>query len=535
MKIALFTLNASYSHSSLAIRCLAGSLAEASFDVALCERTLKDKRRRVLEELYELEADIYGFSCYIWNINEMIAMAAQLKVIRPDAVIVFGGPEVSYEDESFFDRYPSVDLILSGEGEAALPALCHRIGREGIDAVKADGRIFRGQRYDGFVTRGVPYERFPTDKPLVYYESSRGCPYSCAYCLSAADHGVVAKDVETVLRELLVFEGMAGVKTVKFVDRTFNFDRERAVAVWKALASDCYTKTYHFEICADLLDEEAFACLGALPAGKVRLEVGVQSIHADTLTAIRRKPDVTACLANLTRLKALGNLHVHADLIAGLPLETWNGVGESFDAVYPRCDVLQLGFLKVLKGSPLEKTVSRYGIVASPAAPYEALRTDALSFRELTRLHRVEEALERFGNSGHFRYALAGVMARIDSPFRFFSALAEEADDVVSLSQLQAFRRLLAVSRRYYEGAEEELIGRMRLDFYIYEVGACPSFLSGGGELPVAPIRRSDSIRKASAVFAAEACEVHRFSFDPEGYYVIDRKHHRCERVIPSL
>jgi hypothetical protein len=535
MEICLFTLNASYSHSSLAIRCLVTGLTREGFAVTLCERTLKDKRRGVLEALYETAADVYGFSCYIWNITEMKAIAEQLRRLRPEAVIVFGGPEVSYESETFFSECHAVDFLLSGAGEESLPALCHALAERGREAVMAEGRIVKAPRYEGFVDEGNPYEAYPTDKPMVYYESSRGCPYHCAYCLSAAEHGVTAKTAGQVLKELTVFEAMPSVKTVKFVDRTFNFDRDRAIAIWQGLQSAIYTKTYHFEICADLIDEEALACLGRFPTGKVQLEAGVQSIHADTLTAIHRKPDVTRCLDNLSKLKTLGNIHIHADLIAGLPLEGLTGVGESFDAVYPCCHMLQLGFLKLLRGSPLYEQAECYGIVTSPTAPYEVLKTDALSFAELTLLHRVDEVLDRFGNSGHFEHVLEGIMARVPSPFAFFRSLAETAGEVSRLSQLDAMRCLLAACRPYFAGEESELIGRMRLDFYTYENGSCPAFLSGGNELPVAPIRRADSIKKASAHGMGEACEVHRFAFDPEGYYVIDRKRHTCLRVIPSL
>jgi len=535
MRVCLFTLNASYSHSSLALRCLAVGLKREGFAVTLCEGTLKDKRRRVLEMLYEADADVYGFSCYIWNIAEMKAFAEQLKRVRPEAVIVFGGPEVSYETEDFFVSCPSVDLILSGAGEESLPKLCRSLAEERRETVMAKGRIVMAEAYDGFVHQGVPYEDYPSDKPLVYYESSRGCPYACAYCLSATEHGVTAKSAGQVLKELTVFEAMPSVRTVKFVDRTFNFDRERAIAIWQGLQSEIYTKTYHFEICADLIDEEALACLARFPKGKVQLEAGVQSIHADTLTAIDRKPDVSRCLDHLGKLKALGNIHIHADLIAGLPFEDLDGVGLSFDAVYPRCHMLQLGFLKLLKGSPLRERATDYGMVASPVPPYEVLKTDTLSFADLTLLHRIDEVLDRFGNSGHFDHVLEGIMARVPSSFAFFRSLAEAAGEVSRLSQLDAMRCLLAVCRPYFAGDENELIGRMRLDFYTYENGSCPAFLAGGGELPVAPIRRSDSIKKASAHGMGEACEVHRFAFDPEGYYVIDRKRHTCLRVIPSL
>lgn len=535
MRIVLFTLNASYSHSALALRCLAVALKRKGFEVLLCEKTLKDKHRTVLSELYRLNADIYGFSCYIWNIAEMRCVAEQLKLLRPEAVILFGGPEVSYETEAFFSQYPFVDFLLSGAGEETLPALCRAIQERGADAVKNDGRIYAGGAYSGFVAQGVPYREYPTDKPMVYYESARGCPYACSYCLSAVEKGVCAKPSGQVLEELTVFEEMPSVKVVKFVDRTFNFDRERTLAIWRGLQSDIYTKIYHFEICADLMDEELIRCLAAFPKGKIQLEAGVQSVHADTLSAIHRKPDVSRCLANLEALKALGKVHIHADLIAGLPFETLEGVGVSFDAVYPCCHMLQLGFLKLLKGSPLMAEAETYGILTSPSAPYEVLRTHALSFEDLLFLHKVDDVLDRFSNSGHFAYTLEGVWAHVSSPFSFFSVLAEAVDEVNGLSQLKAMQLMLTVCRPYFGSDEQELIGRMRLDFYIHEVGSCPAFLVGGGELPVAPIRRAACLQKAAADSSAAACEVHRFSFDPEGYYVVDRRQHSCQRVIPAL
>ncbi len=535
MQVCLFTLNASYSHSSLALRCLAVGLKREGFSVTLIEKNLKDKRRAALEELFNANANVYGFSCYIWNITEMMAMASQLKCLRPEAIIVCGGPEVSYESEEFLARYPAVDFVISGEGEAALPQLCHGLLKQGREAVMAQGRVIKADPYKDFVYQESPYEAYPAHKPMVYYESSRGCPYACAYCLSGMEHGVVAKPVEQVLRELTVFESMPSVKTVKLVDRTFNFDPTRAVAIWRGLQSACYTKTYHFEICADLLDEEALACLARFPKGKVQLEAGVQSIHPKTLTAVHRKPDVTRLLQNLRQVKALGNIHLHADLIAGLPFESLADVGESFDAVYPCCHQLQLGFLKLLKGSPLKEKADDYGMVASPEPPYEVLKTEGLSFADLTVLHGVDAVLERFGNSGHFTYTLAEVMRRASSPFAFYRALSEEARELNNMSQLEAMRCLLSVCRPYFVGEEEALVGRMRLDYYIYEAGTCPAFLAGGGELPVLPIRRAACIKKASPHGMGEACEVHRFTFDSEGYYVIDRRGHTCLRVIPSL
>ena len=534
MRVALVTLNASYAHTAPALRCLGASLIQHGHEVISIERTLKDKHLSVLASLIEADAEVYGFSTYIWNLTEHLALAARLKAVRPEVTIIFGGPEVSYEEESFFKQHPCVDLIQAGEGEEALPALVAELEAQGRDAVIAAGRIRRGEAYEGFWEAGVSYSS-DTDRPMVYYESSRGCPYACSYCLSAAETGVRAKPVSRVLQELKVFETMPAVKIVKFVDRTFNFDRHRACAIWEGLLKEEYTKTYHFEIAAEWIDEDTLAVLSRFPRGKVQLEAGVQSTNPITLAAIHRSREVQRTLAWLKRLRDLGTIHIHADLIAGLPHENIERFAVSFDETYPVCDQLQLGFLKLLKGTPLHREAASFGIVASPEPPYEVLRTDDLSFADLLRLHRIEGVLERFGNSGHFDYTLASIWAKGISPFSFFDGLARVIGDGEGLSQLRAIEHLKTYCLSLLDAAEAEaLIGRLRLDYYIHECGNCPSFLAGGGEGVVAPIRRSFCMGKCPE-YPKNATEVHHFAFDPEGYYVIDRKGHRVTRVLCDL
>ncbi len=532
MKAVLFTLNASYIHKSLSLRCLAPMLAARGWETVTVEFSVKEKRLNVLDRLYREAADVYGFSCYIWNITEMKQVAEKLKKLRPEAAIIFGGPEVSFEDEAFFESHGYVDFIVAGEGEEALPSLCEAIRERGLPSVREEGRIVSAGPYKGFAKEGVLYrEEEALDSSVVYYESCRGCPFSCAYCLSAAGEGVRAKEAGQVLRELLDFEKLGNIKIVKFVDRTFNFDRRRAVAIWRGLLSEAYTKTYHFEICAELLDEEAFAVLSRFPKGKIQVEAGVQSTHPETLEAIRRSQNVRLCLDNLRRLKEAGNLEVHADLIAGLPCEDLPTFGKSFDDVYGVCDDLKLGFLKLLKGSPLHREAERYGIVCASDPPYEVLRTAALSFSDLVFLHNVETVLERFGNSGHFSYTLKAVMPTVPSPFGFFAALAEFPGMSGELSQLRAIGlfRDFCLSLGVLE--EKELTGRLRLDYYIHEAGSAPAFLAGGGELAVGPTFRALAIQKAGFGREGSGVEVHSFSFDPEGLYVTDRRRHRCIRV----
>ena len=396
------------------------------------------------------------------------------------------------------------------------------------------GRIRRAETYVGFLEDGVSYSP-DTARPMVYYESSRGCPYACSYCLSAAERGVRAKPPSRVLEELKAFETMPAVKIVKFVDRTFNFDRRRACAIWEGLLSEEYSKIYHFEIAAELIDEETLAVLSRFPRGKIQLEAGVQSTNPETLAAIHRSQEVNRSLTWLKRLRALGTIHIHADLIAGLPHENFARFAVSFDETYPVCDQLQLGFLKLLKGTPLYREAEGFGIVASPEPPYEVLKTNDLSFADLLRLHRIEAALERFGNSGHFTHTLTAIWEKGISPFSFFDGLAEVMGDGEGLSQLRAIERLKTYCLSLLDQGEgEALIGRLRLDYYIHECGNCPSFLAGGGESVVAPIRRSFCLGKCPD-YPRQATEVHHFAFDTEGYYVIDRKGHRVTRVLCDL
>ena len=532
MKIVLFTLNASYIHTSLALRCLRNSLNIKGFDTVLLEYTIKEIRLAVLNRLANEKADVYCFSAYIWNITEMLSVAEKLKKILPESAIIFGGPEVSYEDESFFEKHKYVDFIISGEGEKTLPELCEKISKIGREHLKKESQMIQSEPFCDFINTGIAYNS--DDKissSVVYYESSRGCPYSCSYCLSAAEHGIRYKEAEQVLEELLEFQNLnKDIKIIKFVDRTFNFDKSRAIKIWKGLLSEEYRLKYHFEICAELIDEKTIEILSKFSKGKIQLEAGVQSTNPDTLKAINRRGDVNKCIEKIKKLKSLGNIHIHADLIAGLPLESFESFSRSFDELYGACDMLQLGFLKVLKGSPLYYDAKKYGIVYSDTAPYEVLKTDCLSFNDLVKLHNVSDTIDRTKNSGHFKYLLSYAEEKIPSPFNFYLSLSEQLGNPSSLSQLKLIEILYNFVLSILSVEREEAIGRLRLDYYIFEAGSCPSFLNGGGELVVAPIYKAILTKKADAKNSAIGLEVHRFSFDSKGYYLVDRKNHTCER-----
>lgn len=526
MKIVLFALNGSYSHTNLAVRAIGVSLKRAGADVIIVEKNLKDTRLSVLEELVSHNADVYGFSVYIWNAQEMFAFASELKALLPNALTVFGGPEVSFENEDFFRTHPEADMILAGEGEDAFVSLVRSFEKGELKK----SSVIMAQPYRNFKESGIYYDEIgDTPRGLVYYESVRGCPFSCAYCLSSREEGIRAKSAEKALEDLLKFERFSDIRTVKLVDRTFNFDRERAKKIWRALSEDIYTKEYHFEVSAALLDEESFEVLANAPKGKFRLEIGVQSTNSDTVRAVSRALDTEKTLRALERLHEKGNLHIHADLIAGLPHENYESFAKSFDDVYGKGDVLQLGILKLLRGSRMRREAQRYGIVYSPNPPYRVLRTDVLSFEELMRLERIDGLNDRFSNSGKFDFAFPFLPKVSGSPFGFFDGICDFAEErfsckeIARLPQTEAFRLLWEYAVYLNETKKtiplEEIRERLALDFLLGETRRLPSFLH------TETVSAEEKYRVLSSVEAKyrPACETVRFPWLSERIAIVDR------------
>ncbi|MBO5047776.1 MAG: DUF4080 domain-containing protein [Clostridia bacterium] len=521
MKTVLFALNGSYSHTNLAVRAIGAHLADFGIQTVIIEKSLKDTRLSVLESLVREAADVYGFSVYIWNVNEMMQFASEVHALLPKAKIVFGGPEVSFENESFFESHPYIDHIITGEGEEAFPALCKAL---------ADGKeipkIIMPMPYADFSESGIYYDRIG-ERPhgLVYYESVRGCPFSCAYCLSSVTEGIRAKTLEKTLDDLLRFEQFDGIRTVKLVDRTFNFNKERAKAIWRALSSDAYTKEYHFEVSAALLDAESFEILRNAPKGKFRLEIGVQSTNPDTVSAVDRRLDTEKTLNALKTLHEHHNLHLHADLIAGLPYEDFTRFGKSFDDIYGICDVLQLGFLKLLKGSKMRRDAEKYGIVYSPYPPYQVLKTNELSFSDITRLHAIDAMNDRFSNSGKFDHTFPYLPLASGSAFGFFDGLRDFAEEkfscteIARLPQTEAFRLIFAYAQTLANVNIEEVRERLALDFLLGETRRLPDFLHTH---TVSAEEKRDVLTRVPANIRA-GCEVVRFPWLAETPVIVDR------------
>lgn len=520
-KILLCALNSSYTHTNLAVRCIKKSLAEAGYSCGIAEFNLKDKRRRVLDTLVAANADIYGFSAYIWNVRELFAFAADLKKLRPAAKLVFGGPEVSFDTDERLLTHPYIDCIITGEGERAFCTLAALVS-EG----KPLPRVIDGGIYEDFLRQGSVYTEGELQNGLrvVYYESSRGCPYRCAYCLSSLSGKVRAKSAEVTLSELLEFERIENIKVIKFVDRTFNFDVARAKAIWRGLLSERYTKCYHFEICADLLDEESFDWLSRFPKGKVQLEIGVQSTNPEALRRVKRRPDTAALIESIKRLHRMGNMHIHADLIAGLPGEDMASFARSYDALYGSCDMLQLGFLKLLRGSELRREADGFGCVYSDAPPYEVLCTDKLCYDELSLLHDIDEIADRYCSDA-FKRSMAYIMDGCVSPFAVLRGLAESfrADGVraCELSQPRAFESLWR-----YAGGGAELAETLMLDFLTSQSLSPPPI--GGREL-----KKCDTGLRRAFMEYADANGIAYFAPSLEerqgiSRYVIDRRNMRA-------
>lgn len=419
---ALFVaVNAKYVHTNIAVRYLANACKERGFLCDFCEFTINEPRGRIVERLYMWETDIYGFSCYIWNIGHVLELCRDLKVLKPDCKIILGGPEVSFGAEELLCENSFIDYIVCGEGEKAIPKL--------LESMPKQRCIIHGELSEldelPFPYADADLANVVSGEKLVYYETSRGCPFRCAYCLSSVAGRVRFLSLERIKTEIERFV-KAGVMTVKFVDRTFNADKKRALEIWKFCSSLDGETRFHFEIGADLIDAEAIEFLKTVPKDRFQFEIGVQSTNLQTLDAVSRKTDLEKLKANVRELRSAGNIHLHLDLIAGLPYEDYSSFANSFNEIYGlRPHALQLGFLKLLKGSGLRSDAGKFGILYSETAPYEVFSTNQLDYGEIIRLKAIEDVFERYYNSGRFENVLPVVEKGFETPFGFYEVLAD--------------------------------------------------------------------------------------------------------------
>lgn len=442
MKFLLVALNAKYIHSNPALYSLRSYAAahddKAEAEVEVAEYTINQQLPDILADIYRRRPDAAAFSCYIWNWNMMEELVAELHKLLPKMPIWLGGPEVSYDAEKILEEKPFLAGIMVGEGEVTFSRLLRFYREQKNDLSFIDGLVFRDPVSDSIVKTEPGTLTDISDLPFIYedlsifsnrilyYESSRGCPFRCSYCLSSIDKRVRLRDIELVKKELQFFLD-SQVPQVKFIDRTFNCNHEHAQAIWRyILEHDNGITNFHFEIAADLLNDAELELLSKMRPGLVQLEIGVQSTNEKTLHAVRRYAGLDKIRSAAARIRRAKNVHVHLDLIAGLPFEDYASFGRSFDDVYEMGpQQLQLGFLKVLKGSYMEEMAEDYGIVYRDRPPYEVLYTKWLSFEDVIRLKQVEEMVELYYNSNQFAHVLPVLEKQFDGPFAMFEALAD--------------------------------------------------------------------------------------------------------------
>lgn len=525
MKILLTAINAKYIHSNPAIYSLrayaleatkasererasnekkaseGGSALEAAEqavceidkipEIEIAEYTINNRQEEILADIYRKKPEVIAISCYIWNWNMISNLLTELPKVLPETEIWLGGPEVSYNPEELLQKYPMVKGIMIGEGEETFYELAKYYGNCGIALEQIKGIMFRKQERGMMATENNPivhtlpreltdisklpflYENLGQfENKIIYYESSRGCPYRCSYCLSSIDKKVRLRDIETVKKELQFFLDHK-VKQVKFVDRTFNCNHEHAKAIWKYLLEhDNGITNFHFEIEADIISEEELEILAQMRPGLAQMEIGVQTVNPVTLQEIRRTTKIDKLRKVVERIRAGHNIHVHLDLIAGLPFEDYESFIHSFNEVYDmKPEHLQLGFLKILKGAYMKEKAADYEMQYLDTPPYEVLSTKWLSYDEILLLKQVEEMVELYYNSNQFTYTLPILQTVFPHAYAMYRSLAdfyqEKGYFLASPTRSYRYQVLLDFAMSTELCEKEELL-RQALTFDLY-------------------------------------------------------------------
>lgn len=502
MKFLLTAVNAKFIHTNPALYSLQAYASKYGNNlgehISLAEYTINNRLDEILSGIYKQLPDVIAFSCYIWNITEILSVVRELHKVMPRVPIWLGGPEVSYRAEEVLKSYPELTGIMVGEGEETFLELLQYYVQS-HEKSENDKREKAGISKSMKDIRGIVYreeERIISTKPreltdlskipflyddlsrfehkIIYYESSRGCPFRCSYCLSSIDKKVRLRNMDVVKKELQFFLDH-NVPQVKFLDRTFNCNHDHAMEIWRFIKEhDNGITNFHFEIAADLLNEEELSLLNSLRPGAVQMEIGVQTTNPDTIQEIRRMMDVDKLAAIVKRLHQGKNIHIHLDLIAGLPYEDYESFGKSFNDVYAmKPEQLQLGFLKVLSGSYIAEKYRDYGIMFTENPPYEVLKTNWLSFEDVCRLKQVEEMVELYYNSNQFTHILPYLERSFKSPFAMFESLGafyERKGYFISTpSRIYRYQVLLEFAKEELNENEELVSELLTMDVYLRE------------------------------------------------------------------
>lgn len=508
MKILLTAINAKYIHSNLAVYSLKASAGEYKDMVQIAEFTINNQADYVLEEIYKRKPDVLMFSCYIWNLSMIEEVMREFHKLCPKVPIWVGGPEVSFEVERFLQTHPEVTGVMMGEGEDTFRELCSIYVRhqkehgniylekkeleqtKGIafafaDEERRDIEVNEWRSITDMSTLPFAYDKMADfSNRIIYYESSRGCPFSCSYCLSSVDKKLRFRNLDLVKEELQFFIDQ-NVPQIKFVDRTFNCHHEHAMEIWKYIHEhDNGVTNFHFEVSADLLNEEELELMSQMRPGLIQLEIGVQSTNEVTIKEIKRTMKLERLKEVVEKVKSFGNIHQHLDLIAGLPFEDYDTFRKSFDEIYAlRPNQLQMGFLKVLKGSYMYDHADEYGILYHDNPPYEVLSTKWLSYDDVLKMKRIEEMLEVYYNSGQFEITMQVMDTHFDSAFDMFQKLGDfyEANGYFGMSHSRIRRCEILMEFLEQEWPMDEMHGdwydciRQSLVFDLYYRENCKS------------------------------------------------------------
>ena len=532
MRVLLTAINAKYIHSNLAVYSLKSYASCYTQDVEIAEYTINQDVDDILADIFKKSPDILCFSCYLWNITFVSQLLVEVKKVMPHVHIWLGGPEVSFNAGQVMKSYPQVDGIMCGEGEETFHELLDYYNGKIKNLNDIKGIVFRvwknnenlseiveNQSRQVMDLSKVPFVYNDMGKfknKIIYYESSRGCPFSCSYCLSSIDKCLRFRDLELVEKELQVFID-AEVPQVKFVDRTFNCRHEHAMAVWSYIARHDKGKTnFHFEVAADLLNEEELRLIETMRPGLIQLEIGVQSTNQDTIREIHRVMKFDEVKRVVNRIHIAGNTHQHLDLIAGLPYEDYNSFRKSFNDVYSlKPEQLQLGFLKVLKGSFMYQNVEKYELQYQDRPPFEVLSTKWLPYVDVIRLKGIEEMVEVYYNSGQFSNTLQELEKKFEDAFSIYEKLSQFYEEnnlhMINHSRITRYEIMHQFILKYDPDREEIYRNALTVDLYLRDnVKNRPGFAG------------NDTVTKeeASEFYDGEASE-HRYL---KGYEQYDKR-----------
>lgn len=437
MKVLITAVDSKFIHSNLAVRYLKSFTRDMDYESKIKEFTINDREGRILEEIIKEKPDIVAFSTYIWNVELISRVANLIKRVDSNIEILYGGPEVSFDSRSFLKNNVG-EYVIEGEGEKTYrDFILYKLGKIKLEDVrglhyKVNDIVYSNEKRPLMSMDEIvfPYEENEdlTNK-IVYYEASRGCPFNCKYCLSSTSHGVRFLDIDRVLKDLMYFINKE-VRLVKFVDRTFNCNSKFAMAIWDFLINQDTNTQFHFEISADILKPQEIELLSKAPKGRFRFEVGVQTTNDEVLRNINRFVNFSDIKEKVLEIEALRNIDQHLDLIAGLPGEDYESFKKSFNDMYEiKPEEIQLGFLKLLKGSSMREDADKYGMEYSPYPPYEILKTDKISYEELLKLKKVEEMVDKYYNSQKFNHIIRYFERKFELPFDFYYSLGMFFED----------------------------------------------------------------------------------------------------------